>query len=289
MADGQRRNRGSRDGRPSRDGRDSSKSGGGRGSGGKGRRSSDSRGSSGGGSRRGSGSGRSDRSGAGDGGKPTYEQRKKLHAGGQLPRWIREEITRSTPKERREAAIRDVESAVDSYAAERYKQAAASLRKAKSASSRSATIRELLGLSTYHMGQWDEALRELRAFRRISGETDQMPIELDCLRALGRPGDVDKTYSLFHELGGGRDTDNEVRVVYASHLLDQGRLDAAWNVINAKLVANPPESLVRRWAVAARVAHASGDERASAKFLDAIREYDAELPWLEDLEAELAR
>ena len=304
MADGQRRNRGSRDDRPSK-GRDArstgrggsssgrGKSGGGKSSGPKGRGSSGSSGSSRGGSSGGSGRGsgssdRTDRSRPSDGGKPSFEQRKKLHAGGQLPRWIREEITRSTPKERREAAIHDLESGVDAYAAERYKQAAASLRKAKAASSRSATIRELLGLASYHLGQWDEALRELRAFRRMSGETDQMPIELDCLRALGRPGDVDKTYSLFHELGGGRDTDNEVRVVYASHLVDQGRLDAAWNVINAKLVASPPESLVRRWAVAARVAHASGDDRAASKFLDAIRDHDAELPWLEDLEAELA-
>jgi hypothetical protein len=54
------------------------------------------------------------------------------------------------------------------------------------------------------------------------------------------------------------------------------------------LVSNPPESLVRRWAVAARVAHVAGDDDAASKFLAAIRDYDAELPWLEDLEAELA-
>jgi thioredoxin-like negative regulator of GroEL len=201
---------------------------------------------------------------------------------------VREEITRSTPKERREAAIRELENAVEAFASERYKPAAAALRKAKAASSRSATIRELLGLSAYHIGNWDEALKELRAFRRMSGETDQMPIEMDCLRALGRGKDVGKTYDLLHELGGGRDTDNEARVVYASHLVDEGLVEAAWKVVNAKLVANPPESLVRRWAVAARVAHAAGDDRAASKFLAAIRDHDAELPWLEDLEAELA-
>ncbi len=219
---------------------------------------------------------------------PSQEDRKKLHSGGQLPRWIREEITRSTPKDRRDAAIRELEAGVEAFAADRYKPAAAALRRAKAASSRSATIRELLGLSAYHIGNWDEALKELRAFRRMSGETDQMPIEMDCLRALGRDADVDKTYQLFHELGGGRDTDNEARVVYASHLVDQSRLEEAWKVVNARLVSNPPESLVRRWAVAARVAHAAGDGQAASKFLGAIREHDAELPWLEDLEAELA-
>lgn len=276
MADGQRRNN---RGRPN-GGRPSNKSGGQR------------RQSSGSGGRGGSGQKRqgSDRSKSGPSSRaPSREDRKKLHAGGQLPRWIRDEITRSTPKERREAAIRELENGVDAFAAERYKPAAAALRKAKAASSRSATIRELLGLSAYHIGNWDEALKELRAFRRMSGETDQMPIEMDCLRALGRSRDVGKAYDLFHELGGGRDTDNEARVVYASHLVDEGHIEEAWKVINAKLVSNPPDSLVRRWAVAARVAHAAGDDVAAAKFLAAIRDHDAELPWLEDLEAELAR
>lgn len=276
MADGQRRNRGrSNDGRPSNNSRGGSSR----------RQSSGSGGRGGSGQKRGG----ADQGKSGSSGRtPSREDRKKLHAGGQLPRWIREEITRSTPKERREAAIRDLENAVEAFAAERYKPAAASLRRAKAASSRSATIRELLGLSTYHTGNWDEALRELRAFRRMSGETDQMPIEMDCLRALGRSKDVEKTFNLFLELGGGRDTDNESRVVYASHLVDVGRIEEAWKVINAKLVANPPESLVRRWAVAARVAHAAGDDVAASKFLAAIREHDAELPWLEDLEAELS-
>jgi len=274
MADGQRRNRGRSDGgRPS-------KGPGGDGS----RRQSPS------GGRGGSPKGRQgpDRKARTTGSAPSREDRKKLHAGGQLPRWIREEITRSTPKERRDAAIRELENGVEAFAAERYKPAAAALRKAKAAASSSATIRELLGLSAYHIGNWDEALKELRAFRRMSGETDQMPIEMDCLRALGRGKDVGKTYDLFHELGGGRDTDNEARVVYASHLVDEGRLDEAWKVVNARLVANPPESLVRRWAVSARVAHAAGDDAAASKFLAAIRDHDAELPWLEDLESELA-
>ncbi len=275
MADGQRRNRGGNNG-----GRPPGKGGGPR------------RQSSGPGRRGGPGQKRqgSDRGKGGPSGQsPSREDRKKLHAGGQLPRWIRDEITRSTPKERREAAIRELENGVEAFAADRYKPAAAALRKAKAASSRSATIRELLGLSAYHIGNWDEALKELRAFRRMSGETDQMPIEMDCLRALGRSNDVGKTYDLFHELGGGRDTDNEARVVYASHLVDEGRVDEAWKVINARLVSNPPESLVRRWAVGARVAHAAGDDAAAAKFLAAIRDHDAELPWLEELEAELAR
>lgn len=269
MADGHRRNRG----RPN-DGRGKGSSGGGsRPQSGKGRQG---------------GKGRAAGRGSDSAKPPSREERRKLHAGGQLPRWIREEITRSTPKERRDAALRELENGVEAFAAERYKPAAAALRKAKAAASSSATIRELLGLSAYQVGNWDEALKELRAFRRMSGETDQMPIEMDCLRAMGREKDVDKTYELFHELGGGRDTDNEARVVYASHLVDQGRVDEAWRVINAKLVSNPPESLVRRWAVAARVAHAAGDDGAAAKFLAAIREHDAELPWLEDLEAELA-
>ena len=224
----------------------------------------------------------------GDGPRPSASDRKRLHGGGQLPKWVRDEITRATPKERRDAAIRELERGVEAFAAGKFPQAAGALRRAKSAAGRVATIRELLGLAAYQTGAWEEALRELRAFRRMSGETDQMPVEMDCLRALGRSKDVDKTFALLQDLGAGRDTDNEARVVYASHLLDEGRIEDAWRVIKpGRLIDSPPASLVRRWAVAARVAAAADDRDAVATFLSAIRDHDPETPWLEDLEREL--
>ena len=105
------------------------------------------------------------------------------------------------------------------------------LRKAKNLAPRSSTVREMLGLSAYRTGQWEEALRELRTFRRITGDVIHMPVEMDCLRALGRPGDVTKTWNLLQDLDAPASVGHEARVVYASFLLDQGKPRDAWQVI----------------------------------------------------------
>jgi hypothetical protein len=201
---------------------------------------------------------------------------------------VREEITRSTPKDRREAALTELANGLDAFADGRAGQAAAALRKAKSLSPRAATVREILGLATYQTENWEESLRELRTFRRITGETIHMPVELDCLRALGRSGDVEKTFNLFLELGGDRDAEDEARVVFGSHLLDQGRVGDAWRVIKpGRLVGGAPVGAVRRWAVAARIAAATGDTDAARTLLEAVKREDPNAEWLDEFESEL--
>ena len=208
--------------------------------------------------------------------------------GGELPRWIRDEINRTTPKDRREAAITHLSRGVSDFADERFGAAYEQLKRAKDLAPQAATIRELLGLSAYHLERWDEALRELRTFRRISGEASQMPVELDCLRALGRPEDVEKTYRQLQELDHHPETDDEARVVFASSLLDRGLVADAWKVIKpGRLVANPRPSLLRRWFVAARVAVAGGELDAARRLADGIAEQEPDFPGLDDLQAEI--
>jgi hypothetical protein len=204
--------------------------------------------------------------------------------GGTLPRWVRDEITRSTPKDRRAAAIRLLADAAEEFADRRFRQAVHHLQDAKALAPRSATIRELLGLSSYNLDRWDQALRELRAFRRLSGETIHMPVEIDCLRALGKTREVHTTWALFLELGGDRDTDREARVVYASHLLDEGRPADAWKVIKpGRLVSPAPDKELRRWFVAARVALAAGDRPTARQLVEAIARQQPDLAGLEEL------
>jgi tetratricopeptide (TPR) repeat protein len=208
---------------------------------------------------------------------------------GDLPRWVRDEITRTAPKARREPAITHLAKAVDEFADERYGAAYAQLRSAKDLAPQAATIRELLGLSAYHLGKWQEALRELRTFRRISGEPTQVPVELDCLRALGRTEDVEKTFRQLKDLDPRPETDDEARVVFASSLLDRGLVAEAWKVIKpGRLVANPRPSALRRWYVASRVAAASGDTAAARQIVDAITNADSDFPGLAELRQEIA-
>ncbi|WP_198144726.1 hypothetical protein [Nesterenkonia jeotgali] len=48
-------------------------------------------------------------------------------------------------------------------------------------------VREAVGLTAYAAGDFAEALRELRTYRRISGDQTHLPVLADCERGLGRP------------------------------------------------------------------------------------------------------
>jgi len=221
------------------------------------------------------------------GNKPTYKTVTTVK-GGQLPKWVRDEIVRSTPKERREPALKHLSSALESFADERYPAALADLRKAKKLSPRSATVRELLGLSAYRSGQWEEGLRELRTFRRLTGDLIHYPVEMDCLRGLDRPDEVTKSWERLNEYDVSPTVNHEARVVYASFLLDQGRPLDAWPVIKpGRLVASPTQGELRRWYVAARVALEAGDKDAARRLVAALDEQDPDFDGVDQLRRRL--
>jgi tetratricopeptide (TPR) repeat protein len=58
---------------------------------------------------------------------------------------------------------------------------------ARDRAGRIAAVREAAGLAAYHTGRYAEALAELRAARRISGDQSLLPVMADCERGLGRP------------------------------------------------------------------------------------------------------
>lgn len=218
-------------------------------------------------------------------------QRKTITSvkGGQLPKWVRDEITRSTPKDRRQPALNHLTAAMESFANERYPAASADLRKAKELSPRSATVRELLGLSAYRSGNWEEALRELRTFRRITGDLIHYPVEMDCLRALHRPDDVIKAWDRLQGYDISPMVNHEARVVYASFLLDENRARDAWAIIKpGRLVASPSEGELRRWYVAARVALEAGDKDAARRLVAALDEQDPDFEGVDELRKALA-
>lgn len=58
---------------------------------------------------------------------------------------------------------------------------------ARERAGRVGAVREAAGLTAYHAGHYAEALAELRAARRISGDQSLLPVMADCERGLGRP------------------------------------------------------------------------------------------------------
>ena len=242
--------------------------------------------------RGGGGGGRSGKPRSGDGHRGGAPRRAARVAPGsgdaELPKWMRDELRRVTGKERLNAATAAVTRAVEAFADEEYETAHRELRKAKSASSRASCVRELLGLAAYHTGNWREAVAELRAYRRMTGDVIYMPAEMDALRAQGDREGVEKTWLRIQEAGGHPSTDSEARVVYGSFLLDEGRPREAWSATGpVQLQPDPPPHLLRRWYVAARAAAALGDGETALRLASAIRERQPDLPGLEELAEEI--
>ena len=222
--------------------------------------------------------------------EPTQRPRKPWSPdGGQLPNWVSEQLARVTPKAKIAAATEHLLAAATYFSTGKHGKALHEAQQAKELSPRDATIREILALSAYRLGRWDLALRELRTFRRFTGEDTHMPVEMDVLRALDRGDDIESVWKTFNGMRGGmRSTRDEARVVFGSFLLDSGDARRAWEVTDPKrMSANPEESELRVWYVASRAAHRLGDKVTARQIFEAIEQADTAFPGLDELGREL--
>ena len=126
-----------------------------------------------------------------------------------------------------EILIKVFAQAAGAFDAEDYDTAVALGEQSKHIALRSATIRELLGLAYYRSEKWKEAARELAAFKRLSGSTEQNPVIADSYRAMGRP---DKALEIANEIDP-RTVEPAVAyegaIVGAGALADMKKLDEA--------------------------------------------------------------
>lgn len=100
-------------------------------------------------------------------------------------------------------------------------------RAARARAARIAVVRETAGIVAYSVGEWQEALSELRAARRMSGNDELLPLIADSERGLGHPlraveiADSDSG----RELTG--DSALEMAMVKAGALIDLGAPETA--------------------------------------------------------------
>jgi tetratricopeptide (TPR) repeat protein len=122
-------------------------------------------------------------------------------------------------------------------------------RAARGRGARVGAVREAAGLAAYHAGEWAEALSELRAARRISGDASNIAVMADCERALGRPERALKSLEdpVVRKLDAS--TRAELLIVMAGARRDLGQLDAAIAVLErgGLDVKNPKGGSVRLW------------------------------------------
>ncbi|WP_051515955.1 tetratricopeptide repeat protein [Candidatus Blastococcus massiliensis] len=162
--------------------------------------------------------------------------------------------------------------------------ALAHARAARDRASRVAVVREAVGVAAYHAEDYAEAARELRAYRRMSGDHGYRAVLADCERALGRP---EVALRLVAEaLGESPDEEEtaELRLVEAGARRDLGEHAAARLILEAALGPRPsPDSLTEgdttrlRFAAAyADLLHAQGEEELAQSWHDAVTALDAD-------------
>jgi hypothetical protein len=145
------------------------------------------------------------------------------------------------------------------YQRERYTEARRLLRPLAQSAPTVVTVRELLGLTYYRLGQWKAAAAQLEAFAQLTGSTEQHPVLADCERALGHHGRVRELWEDLRAASPSAALVAEGRIVYAGSLADQGQLREAIEVLEA---ARPPAKRPKEHHL--RVAYALADlyERA---------------------------
>lgn len=165
--------------------------------------------------------------------------------------------------------MRAVSTAADAIEAGDSQRAIELLRWAKDVASRSAVVRESLGIAYYQAGAFEAAYGELLAYRRLTGRADQNHLLADCARAIGKP---EKTREFVDELLRAQDVGTERKaeglIVLAGQRADRGDLRGAIGVLER---AGLQPAKVEPWHP--RVWYAAADLYERAGELDTAREY----------------
>jgi tetratricopeptide (TPR) repeat protein len=169
--------------------------------------------------------------------------------------------------------------AAGAFAADDYREAVRLGEQSKHMALRAASVRELLGLAYYRMARWQEAARELAAFRRITGSTEQNPVIADCYRAMKKP---EKAIELCDEIAR-TEVDPAVyyegQIVAAGALSDLGRVEEA--IARLERLDLDPEVAgdhhVRAWYVLADLLEKRGRFTQALDWFDAVTAADAEM------------
>lgn len=150
-----------------------------------------------------------------------------------LPEGLAEIVARHLVAADRALAIDDAETA------------RAHVLAAKRRAGRVAAVREAAGVTAYLVGDFAEALSELRTVRRMSGGEEYLPLMADCERGLGRP---QKAVDLIREVDL-RSVDEDLRVelllVLAGARADMGQVDAAIVVLKVPELTKLPKGDAR--------------------------------------------
>ncbi|HXF56580.1 MAG TPA: tetratricopeptide repeat protein [Actinomycetota bacterium] len=195
-----------------------------------------------------------------------------------LPQAVAEEVRAAAAPGRGERAVRALEEAVALLEAGRPAEALRRAEEAKALAHRSGAVREVLGMALYGVERFRDALRELLAYRRMTGRLDQNHLIADCHRALGAPDRAVEAAREALRASVPEEVRAEATVVGAAALADLGRYDEALALLRSfptrDDVARPFD--LRVWYMAGDVLERAGRPREAAREFARVVRHDPE-------------
>jgi len=158
-------------------------------------------------------------------------------------------------------ALGTLMAAADAYSADREREAIRILRPLRDRMPDSQSVRELMGLSQYRVGNYNAAAKELEAYAELSGAVDQHPVLMDCYRAQRRWKKVADLWEELAAVSPSADVVTEGRIVYAGALADQDKLPEALALLRKRgeMVKQPKDHHLRVWYALADLEERAGN------------------------------
>ena len=192
---------------------------------------------------------------------------------GKVPRVISEEVASGVDPSMVARVERRLAQAADAFERDHLPDALRILRPLSRDAPAVPAVRELTGLALYGTGQWGAAVKELEAFRRLTGSVEQHPVLADCYRALKR---YPKVAELWDELGAaspGAALVTEGRIVAAGARADQGDVQGAIRLLERGPVrprGRPALHHARLWYALADLYERAGDAPKARELFAAV-------------------
>ena len=191
-----------------------------------------------------------------------------------LPEAVAGELRAAAGPDKAAALEPRLAEAIRAYERDRYRDALRILKELATAAPQAAGVRELHGLTLYRMGRWAAAIKELEAYRAMTGSFEQHPVLADCHRALGHWEAVAALWDELRRASPSAEVVAEGRIVAAGALADRGDVAGA-----IRLLAQGPTSRksprlhhLRLWYALADLHERAGDiPRARELFLTVAR------------------
>jgi len=195
---------------------------------------------------------------------------------------VLEEITKAAGRDQAGRVAERLAAAASAYERDRYQDALRMTRSVLELAPRSSTALELQGLVCYRLGRWRDALRYLRAAAELAGtDESQIPVLMDCHRALGHRKRVRELWRELREASPPADVLVEGRLVLAATLRDEGRLDEAIDELvrggAQRSLRHPADRHVRQWYLLADLYDRAGDIPKARELFARVVDADPEV------------